>query len=250
MKFIEKLLLRFMGAFQFLTILPIHGSTAPIHESAPFFPLVGAMIGLVSALPMAFLPTPMGLNAALSLCIQLGLTGMLHEDGLADIADAVRAGRSRERIFEILKDSHVGSFGVVAVVIALILRWQGLQGTANPYLNSFQIMGYVAAAEGLSRCAILWLSLVTPAARAGSGAELSDNKSFMILLASVVQAVFLSSFIEVALRLWLLGGLLVIVAVARRYFIARLGGVVGDCFGAVQQVAVIYCLIVYSWPTF
>lgn len=250
MKFIENLLLRFMGAIQFLTILPIAGSTAPVHESAPFFPVIGAMIGLVSSLPMAWLPTPMGLNAALTLCLQLILTGMLHEDGLADIADAVRAGRTRERIFEILKDSHVGSFGVAALVIALILRWQGLSGTANPYLNPFQIMGYVAAAEGLSRCAILWLGLVTPAARPGSGADLSENRSFFILIASMVQAVFLSSFIALNLRLWLLGGLLLIVAIARRYFISRLGGVVGDCFGAVQQVAVIYCLIVYSWPTF
>ncbi|WP_031495196.1 adenosylcobinamide-GDP ribazoletransferase [Bryobacter aggregatus] len=250
MNFLEKLLLRLMGAFQFLTVLPIQGRTAPVHESAPFFPIVGAMIGLFSSLPMAWLPTPMGLNAALTLAIQLVLTGMLHEDGLMDIADAVRKGRTRERIFAILKDSHVGAFGAATIGIALILRWQGLEGTANPYLNPFQIMGYVAAAEGLSRCAILWLALVTPAAREGSGASLSENRNFFLLLASIVQAVFLSSFIALGLRLWLLGGLLLIVAIARRYFIARLGGVVGDCFGAVQQVAVIYCLVVYSWPTF
>ncbi len=250
MKFLERLLLRFMGAFQFLTVLPIPGSTAPVYESAPFFPLVGAMIGLLSSLPMAWLPTPMGLNAALALGIQMVLTGMMHEDGLADVADALRAGRTREKMFEILKDSRLGTFGVAAVAMALILRWQGLEGTANPYLNPFQIMGYVAAAEGLSRCAMLWLGLVTPGARPGSGADLSENRSFFVVIASIVQAVFLSSFLPLGLRLWLLGGLLVIVAIARRYFMARLGGVVGDCFGAVQQVAVIFCLVVYSWPTF
>jgi adenosylcobinamide-GDP ribazoletransferase len=250
MHFFEKLLLRFLGAFQFLTVIPIKISTAPVHESAPFFPLVGACIGILSSLPILLLPLPAGLEAALALTVQLVITGMLHEDGLADIADALRAGRTRERMFEIIKDSRIGSFGASALFAALVLRWQGIEGAANPYRTGFEIMGLLAASEGLSRCAILWLAQVTPPAREGMGAWLSEGKSFLTLLASIVQAVFFASFVELEQRLFLIGGLLLLVAIARRYFIARLGGVVGDCFGAFQQVTVIYCLCVYSWPLF
>ena len=234
MEFFSKLQLRFLGAVQFLTVIPVSRSTVPVHESAPFFPFVGAIAGLLSSLPMAWLPLPSGIEAAITLSIQLLLTGMLHEDGLADIADGVRAGRTREKMFEIIKDSRVGSYGVSALCVALILRWQGL--------------ALVAASEGLSRCAILWLGLVTPAARQGMGAYLSEHRSKLTTVASLLQATLFVSFLDLSSALWLLGGLMAMVALARHYFMLRLGGVVGDCFGALQQACVIYCLVVYAWP--
>jgi adenosylcobinamide-GDP ribazoletransferase len=248
MAFLGNLLLRFLGAVQFLTVVPVSRSTVPVHESAPFFPLVGAMIGVAAALPMAWLPLPAGIEAGLVLMIQLAMTGMLHEDGLADVADGVRKGRSREKMFEIIKDSRVGSYGASALCISLLLRWQGLDAVSRGASGPWQVLLQVGASEGLSRCVILWLGLITPAAREGMGAYLSENRSHLTTVSSLLSAAVLLSCFGWERGGVLLAGLLVLLVWARQYFVARLGGVVGDCFGALQQACVIYCLVVMSWP--
>jgi adenosylcobinamide-GDP ribazoletransferase len=104
------------------------------------------------------------------------------------------------------------------------------------------------ASEALSRCAILWLGFVTPAAREGMGAWLCESRDSGTRVASVAWA---------AGAVWLAGWerglaavvlLLLLVWFARVYFFRRLGGVVGDCFGAVQQAASILCLYAFAWP--
>ena len=60
------------------------------------------------------------------------ISGVLHEDGLADVADAVRAGRTRERVLAILKDSRIGTFGAIAILLSVLARWQALEYLATP----------------------------------------------------------------------------------------------------------------------
>jgi len=236
--------LRFLGAVQFLTVFPISRSTVPVHESAGFFPLVGMMIGLVSALPMAWLRLPLGIEAGLVLVAQLVATGMLHEDGLADIADGVRKGRTREKMFEIIKDSRIGSYGASALMIGLLMRWQGLVivGAKEPW----EVMKLVAVSEGLSRCALIWLGWIAPAARPGMGAYLSEGRGWWAIGMSIVWAVGLCALTGWVMGAWMAGGMILLTWMARQYFVTRLGGVVGDCFGALQQVCVIYCLVVMT----
>lgn len=250
MNFFARLPIRFLGAVQFLTVFPIRRSTTAPHEAAIFFPIVGAFIGVLSALPIVLVPVPLGLRAALALGLQVMITGMLHEDGLADIADGVRAGRSREQMFEIIKDSRIGSYGATALVVVLLLRWQGIFGAADPYRTGSQLISCIAASEALSRCSIIWLAQFSPSARPGMGAWLAENRSWPTFIASIVQGLLFSLAAGVATAPYLLGGLVVLVFFARVYFLERLGGVVGDCFGAMQQIAVIYCLFVFSWPIF
>jgi len=247
MVFFSNLHLRFLGAVQFLTVVPVHRSTVPVHKSAPFFPLVAALIGLLTSAPVVWLPLPAGITAAIILMLQLAITGMLHEDGLADIADGVRAGREREKMFEIIKDSRIGSYGACALCVGLLLRWQGLVALLSSNQPGWQVVASVAAAEGLSRCAILWLGLVTPAAKAGMGAYLSENRSWVTATASIAMAASIFLWVDPQRAIALLVGLVVLMLLARQYFIARLGGVVGDCFGALQQACVIYCLVVFAW---
>lgn len=249
MKALTNVLLRLLGAFQFLTILPIARSTAPPQEAAPFFPLVGGFIGLASSLPFVFLPLSAGFKAALILATQVFLTGMLHEDGLADTADALRAGRSRERMFEILKDSRIGAYGACALGVFLLLRWQGIAGLAQPARNPWQIAGLIAAAEALSRCAVIWLAQATPPAREGMGAWLAEHRSWTTIAATLMQAAGFALLLEPAPALVLLAGLVAILAIARSYFLLRLGGIVGDALGATQQITVVWCLAVCCWPT-
>ncbi len=240
--------LRLLGAVQFLTVIPISRPTVPVSESAAFFPLVGAAIGLISALPIAYLPLPAGLTAAIALMLQLAITGMLHEDGLADIADGVRKGRTVEQMLDIVKDSRVGSYGAAALCIALLLRWQGLEAVAARAGSPYFALLWVAAAEALSRYALLWFGWISTAARPGMGAYLSEGRSGGAILLATLQAVALLFALDVQAALAILLGTVVIIVGARQYFTARLGGVVGDCFGALQQAVVIYCLIVVAWP--
>ena len=113
---------RFLGAVQFLTVIPVRAGTTPA-EAAAFFPLVGALLGACAAafLNLAFPPS---IGALLAVLFLVAATGGLHEDGLADVFDAFRAGRPPEKIHAILKDSRIGTYGALALIIAVLLRWQ------------------------------------------------------------------------------------------------------------------------------
>src|SRR5437867_3712706 len=102
-------------AFQFLTILPLQAPAAPPGHGGWAFPLVGAALGLVAALlwPLKFGPLLCVIVLAL-------MTGGLHEDGLADVFDAIRGWRSREKMLEIMKDSRIGSHGALALLASVL----------------------------------------------------------------------------------------------------------------------------------
>src|SRR5438445_9621196 len=119
----------FLGAVSFLTIIRIPGPLVPPGRAAAFFPLIGAILGAAGAglLIGGSRILPLSLAALLAVAFWTAITGVLHEDGLADIADALRAGRTREKMLTILKDSRIGTFGAVAVVLSVIARWQALE---------------------------------------------------------------------------------------------------------------------------
>jgi adenosylcobinamide-GDP ribazoletransferase len=132
---------RFLTAIQFLTIVRVPGDGPPA-RGAIFFPVVGAGIGLAAGairLGAAKLFPP-SIAALLALAFLIVATGALHEDGLADVFDAFRAGRSPEKIQAILKDSRIGVYGAVALLILLLLRWQAIE-----FLSGAPIPGLVAA---------------------------------------------------------------------------------------------------------
>src|SRR5204862_3288051 len=129
---------------------PIPGAIPP-HRAALFFPLVGAALGAAAggvrwAAAQVF---PASMAALLALLFLIVATGALHEDGLADVFDAFRAGRSPERIHAILKDSRIGAFGVLALVIAVLLCWQSIG------LLCSGVVPAVAAVVGAARGAVV-----------------------------------------------------------------------------------------------
>jgi len=229
---------RFLGALQFLTILPIPGDTAPASESAIFFPLVGALIGASAGVVL------LTGNALLVIAWLLVVTGCIHEDGLADVADAFRAGRSRERILAILKDRRIGTYGCLALVMSVLIRWQALaQMRANPAYG-------MIAAVALSRSALVALAAVAPAAGDGLGREFVNGMRRNTVLAAIAQA-----FAIAFLTGWQCATVMVlssaaIVLLARAYFVRRLGGVNGDCLGATCQIVETANLLILTWPRF
>jgi adenosylcobinamide-GDP ribazoletransferase len=232
---------RLGGAVQFLTVLPIHAGDVSLADSAVFFPLVGAALGAsasgVYLLLAHVLPTPLS-----SLCAILFLvlaTGGLHEDGLGDVADAFRSGRTPEKIFAILKDSRVGTFGALALIFSILVRWQALSALGPR--STIALIVSIA----LPRTALVVLSYIAEPVGSGLGSALGTALSRKVTLFAAAQGVAVAVLAGPRLALTLLAGSAAIVWVARSYFHRRIGGVTGDCLGATGQLVECLCLLTF-----
>ena len=218
-------------AVQFLTRLP----TPQLRDFDPawlagcgrWFAPVGALIGALLLLPWQPLAqVEPWLAAALTLLLWVWLTGALHLDGLADLADGLGAAhRDPARFLAVLKDPHVGSFGVVALVMALLLKLVGLMLAARHGLSPWALLLLPAWA----RFGALRWSVSLPPLASGGQAERFAWKSgpallWLTLLGLLAISAWLAPWLCLAgpLALWLW----------RRFLLVRLGGVTGDCLGA------------------
>jgi adenosylcobinamide-GDP ribazoletransferase len=226
-------------ALAFLTRLPVPRSLVPPAASlATAFralPLIGALIGLLSGLAYwagigAGLP---GLAAAmLALGAAAILTGCLHEDGLADCADALGAGRDRTLALSIMRDSRIGSFGVLALILVIGLKASALASLAAP-----QGLVALTAAHAGARGLLGLLAFSLPPARAdGLGASLgrvADRIVLQTLLLGLLLPILLAG--AGALPALLVGAIAVLIV--RQQADSRIGGHTGDVFGAAEQLA-------------
>ena len=231
-------------AFMVLTRLPAGQLPDPaprIGAAAWAFPLAGLAVGLGTALVFwgaVALGLPLALAALLALGAQIALCGGLHEDGLADLADGLWGGHTPARRLEIMRDSRIGSYGVLALILSLALRWQALV-----YLGALDftlaLLALVAMAM-LSRVAPAALLAVLPPARAdglGHSAQSVRWRSVGVAALIAVAPLLLLQAVPLAsLALVLVVQTAVILALAslvRR----KLGGQTGDVLGAGQQLA-------------
>lgn len=238
-----------LTALQFLTRLPLpRVSYQPdsLSKAVAWFPLAGLLIGAAAAAvhALAAKGLPPLLSALATLIFLVAVTGALHEDGLADTADGLGGGWTRERALEIMRDSRIGSYGAVALILSLLARLL-LLGSLPP--ASF--VRYVIAAHVLCRWTTLPLrSFLKPARQQeGQGSRVEDRGS-RFALPSLTGATILSAIIVgVALRSqWWppVIAVLLITTLCGAYFRYRLGGITGDCFGAVNnlaEIAVYFC---------
>jgi adenosylcobinamide-GDP ribazoletransferase len=236
------------AGFALLTRLPLRASDAALARGAAAawsWPLVGAVLGGIAgliAVVLLALGLPASVAAGLCLGLMIVMTGALHEDGLADTADGFWGGWTVERRLEIMKDSHIGSYGVIALILSLGLRWVALSllfaaGVALPAL---------IAVGALSRGVMPALLHALPFAREGGLSRSVGRVPFdTAVLGAAVAAVLallalglvaLPLIAVVALTGWGMG------ALAR----GKIGGQTGDVLGASQQVAEIaaLCLLV------
>ena len=157
-------------AFRTLTILPVPGRDASDHSHAlPFFPVVGLSIGLLlwilSLINCAIVGSgwPMGV-AALMLVSSVLVTRALHLDGLADLADAIGGGWDQSTRLEIMKDTHLGVFGAVAIILTLLCKW-----LAFTRLITTQTTVWVILIHMISRTMQVQLAVRLPYARSEGG---------------------------------------------------------------------------------
>ncbi len=222
---------RLLGALQFLTVLPIRRSTCAPGEAAVCFPLVGALVGLAAAgthTLLAYAVAP-SINALIAVLVMVLLTGALHEDGLADCADAFGGSRPPDKILAILKDSRIGTFGALALIFSIGLRWQAIAQTGSHLWET------MAAAGALSRAAQVGLGWISRPAGEGSGRlfalTLTTTRALMAFAIAIAIAVPLG-----VVALPAVVGAAGFTVIARDYFERHLGGVNGDCCGALSQL--------------
>lgn len=228
----------FCAAFTFLTRLPFPGAdrvdAETLGRSSVWFPVVGAVVGAVGGLTFiaAARLWPPFVAATLATLATILLTGAFHEDALADAADGLGGGSTRQEALEIMKDSRIGAYGAVALVLGLSVRIACL-AAFTPLDGARVLIG----AHVLARWSSLPLLQGLPYARAhGAGKPFVEGVTRARLLAGTLLAVVL---VTPALG-WraLAAGLVAVVvtAIAGRYFHVRLGGITGDCLGATNQV--------------
>ena len=224
------------AALQFLTILPIPASHSKPGEAAWAFPIVGAALGLVCA---AIVPWKLG--PVLAMMVLAGLTGGLHEDGLADVCDAVRAYRTREHMQQILKDSRIGAHGALALIASFVFRWQALAALPpNSWLG-------LAAVYGLSRAQMVLLAATSSPAGEGLGSAFIATLPRRAGLWVAIEAVALAALAGWPMGFVLLGANAALLLLARRWFSLRLGGVTGDCLGFLCIASEALSLAVLAW---
>jgi adenosylcobinamide-GDP ribazoletransferase len=239
----------FLTALQFFTRIPVPrwvGHTAAqLDQSARYFPFVGALVGMFSGLVLWLAAQALPLSVALVLSMVAGiwLTGAFHEDGLSDYADGMGGGYTREKILAIMKDSRVGAYGVIALVLVLLLKYAALLELTNRH-TLLQVCAMLVAANALSRLLALGVMWRLPyvradeTARAKPVAQQLSAASAVIALLTGMLALTLLYFCGVELLniISMLFISLVLLLLLARQMHKQLGGYTGDCLGAVQQI--------------
>ena len=202
------------------------------------FPLIGAFIGSLSGaiFLLAHKALPAWPAALLAVAAGILLTGALHEDGLADCSDGFGGGSSKEAKLAIMRDSRVGTYGALALILSVSLRAAALASFYNPVAALF-------IAHCLSRAALpLMIRLVPPATSTGIAASIGLPPWWSTILALVMAVGATFFFYPLTALKPLLAALLTGALMA---FLARrnIGGYTGDVLGATEQVVEISVLL-------
>lgn len=201
------------------------------------FPLMGAAVGLLGGLGFTvagWLGLPSLAAALLALLCLILATGALHEDGLADTADALGAGANRERALAIMGDSRIGSFGAIALILAILARLMALAPMWDPKL----VTAVLVAAGMASRGVLPVVMLLQPSAKAtGLAAEAGQPEPLRVMLATFIAIGAVVLLLPLAVAVPALIATATVSLLWATWLGRRFGGCTGDTLGAVQQVA-------------
>ena len=249
----------FVTALQFLTRIRLFRDPdyddGLFGRSVKFFPLVGLLAGSILAgvavLTGGWLPGTV--RSTLLVTLSVFITGGLHCDGLMDSADGLFSGRSRERMLEIMKDSRVGSFGVVAIFLLLLWKWALLHDLPDsllvPALISMMTFGRFAMI-----LAILHFPYARPEGMGKAFALYAGTHSLGPALATLLGLLAVFYFVTGPL----VCGIAAAAALAAilfafwfgRWTTHKLGGMTGDTYGAVTELSELVVLTVFVLSTF
>jgi adenosylcobinamide-GDP ribazoletransferase len=244
-----------VAAACFLSILPFPGNAQTFFSSeeaetqpqlvigSAYFPLVGLFMALIACLlPLVIGPslrlTSLVLAALLTAAL-VWLTGGLHLDGLMDTCDGLFGGGKRERKLEIMRDSHVGAFGVLGGVCILLLKFAIFSSLDVHYLALALLM-----VLPIARWAMVLALYLFPSARTiGLGAAARQTITTPRLLIAAITSLLIALVVGhlIGLAVWMAGSLVaIIVGTSIAY---ALGGLTGDVYGAISETTEVVCLL-------
>jgi len=239
-----RLLLQIRLAVSFLTIIPIpikYADESDVAASMAWFPLVGLAMGVAFASEDYVLAFLFGhaLRSALIVLSMAILSGALHLDGLADTADALGAGRDRNRALEILRDSRIGTYGAIAIFFAL-----GLKVLSLAALSGRPRLAVLILAPMLARWALVAVSYKIDYLRSsGAGSSmLGSVDARNLAIASAIILVAMLPFLS-----WQTFGMYATAIptafILRKFYRRWLGGITGDLIGACGEIIEVLALL-------
>ena len=242
----------FFVAVTVLTRLPVPRwvsfNSDYLGASSRYFPLVGLGVGVIVALvyTACLVVFTKELSILFSMVIGVLVTGAFHEDGFADSCDGFGAGGEKSQIITIMKDSRVGTYGVVGLVLLLAIKFFVL--VSYPIESIAFVM---VLAHGVSRLVSVSFMYNCEYVQDDSLSKvnsLADKIGAKALLFSLVSVLPLFLGLSVGQVIILVAGLLIFRYLAEAYLYKRIGGYTGDCLGAVQQLAevLVYLLLFIS----
>ncbi|WP_373278899.1 adenosylcobinamide-GDP ribazoletransferase [Shewanella marina] len=221
--------------------------TEKLNRASRYFGLVGTFVGIITATVFWLAQTvlPIGVAVVLSMIVSVLLTGGFHEDGLADTADGLGGGWKVADKLNIMKDSRLGSYGALALVLVLLLKWQSL--TELALYDPITVVAALIAAHTLSRVVAASFIFTETYVRDDEtskskplASEQNVNDISILLLCSLPVALLVHHQVFVYLVVTMLVARFVLVRIFRR----QIGGYTGDVLGAVQQVCELICYLV------
>ncbi|MBI9062461.1 MAG: adenosylcobinamide-GDP ribazoletransferase [Marinilabiliaceae bacterium] len=239
-----------LTALGFFTRIPIPHNIAFSQENLNrcnrYLPIIGLIVGGIGAGVFygASFIVPHSVAVLVSMGATILATGAFHEDGFADVCDAFGGGWTKEKILIIMKDSRLGAYGAIGILMLLLVKFQTLN-----VLSSWQVIAALITAHMISRTMAAWTmysleyvredetSKSKPIAKALRPKDLILAISVALLPGFLFHDVFVFLIIIPAfMAKWLL----------ERYFFKWIGGYTGDCLGTIQQVTEVVCYLFLS----
>ena len=222
-----------ISALQFITILPLgKAESFDPPKLVPYFPLAGILLGLIVALfdlvvTRLWQPSVASLLDVILLAV---LTAAFHLDGLGDAADGLLGARSRDKALEIMKDSRIGTMGLVTILFTLALKWEGI---ANLDAHRGILLIIVPA---YARAGILFGMRYLPYGRAqGTGKPFFSEKISLTHFWGLILPVGLSTIMGLK-AIWLNLAFAIIVVLILFFYKKRMGCITGDMLGAMVEI--------------
>lgn len=251
----------FFTAIMFYTRIPcprwVDHSEDYITRSVRYFPLIGWVVGTIAAsgyLLGAWLVSPL-FGIVFSFIVSVLVTGAFHEDGFADVCDGFGGGWTKKQILEIMKDSRVGTYGVVGLVLIYLFKTSLLLALAdlvNGWVLAMVFVGAHAASRFMATTFVFTHNYVSESDSSKSKPVAKQSGYANLVMAAffgLLPVLLLSYMLDNYLFMAVLPLLYLVKMALGNYFTKWIGGYTGDCLGALQQVteAAFYCFLLLIW---
>ena len=247
----------FCLALMFFTRLPVPANTPyseeRMNQANRYFSAVGIVIAALVALSFYFFSSYFSLHVSvlLAMIISVFITGAFHEDGLADMADGIGGGLTVEKRLTIMKDSRIGTYGAITLVLSLFLKFLLLVDLAklNYFIPSIFLAYALSRAVAASLISMLpYVADIDASKSKPLAAKQSDFELTILFIVGCLPFLFFISISNFSSFLFVCFAVLLAFRwLFKTWLIKRIGGFTGDCLGAAQQISeLLIYLVIYS----